>query len=265
MKKILLSIIITTSLVGCGCGSNSNERNNVSIQSQQVPGFNVQNFSEVVKKTSNPDEIEKAINAPSNVVNNIDLNNDGKVDFLRVNEEANTIQVIDNDVDPNVNIATLNVTAQGNNQASMSIQGNPQYCGNDYSYHSNFTLTDMLLLHYLLTPHSYYRPYYRPYYHPPYYRSYTRTSYRTVNTPTVVRNNNIRNNNIRNITPERRSISDPKVAQRRFETNKSNDGTFRKSNFGKNTEVRNTPTFRNTPKPRSFGSSKSSFGGGRKH
>ena len=256
MKKILLSIIISTSLVGCGCGSN--ERNNVSIQSQQVPGFNVQNFSEVVKKTSNPDEIEKAINEPSNVVNNLDLNNDGKVDFLRINEEANTIQVIDNDVNPNVTIATLNVTTQNNNQASMSIQGTPQYCGNDYSYHSNFTLTDMLLLHYLLTPHSYYHPYYRPYYHPPYYRSYTKTTYRTVNTPTVNKNSNIK----RNITPERKSISDPKVSQRRFETNKSNDGTFRKSNFGKNTEFHNTPSF-NTPK-RSFGSSKVSFGGGRK-
>lgn len=264
MKRILLSLIIATSLVSCGCNSN-NERNNVSIQTQQVPGFNVQNFSEVVKKTSNPDAIEKAINEPNNVVNNLDLNNDGKVDFLKVNEDANTIQVIDNDVDPNVTVATLNVTPQGNNQASMNIQGTPQYCGNDYSYHSSFTLTDMLLLHYMITPHVYYHPYYIPYYHPPYYHPYTRTTYRTV---PVVRSNttNIRStpNVQKNVTPDRRSISNPNTSQRRFETNKSNDGSFRRSNFGRSNFGGSSPKSSFGYGRSSFGSGRSSFGGGRR-
>jgi len=253
IKSLLVALLISATLISCG---SSSERNNVSIQTEAVPGFNVQNFAEVVKKTTDPASIEKAINAPGNSVNNMTLANhkDNSVDFLKVVESDKTIQVIDNDVDPNVTVATLNVSPQANNQAAMNIQGNQQYCGNDYSYHSNFSLTDAILLSYLLRPHVYYHPYYRPYYHPPYYHSYTRTTYRTVTTPSARQSMNTSTS--ATSAPTRSSLSSPTRSQRSFSTTPSNSGASRSSGFGS----RSSSSGRS-----SFGSSSSrSFGGGRR-
>ena len=274
MKKLLVASAITIlaiSFAGCGCNSSS-ERNQVTVQpapaAVQSPGFNVQNFAELVKKTSDPSSIEKAINDPGNAVNNLDINADGKVDFLSVNETANTIQVMDNDVNPATQICTLNITQAGQ-QANVAINGSPTYCGNNYAYHSSFSMTDFLLLHYMLTPHRYYYPHYSYGYHPAYYRSYRPASYRTVtrsysspgyrsSTPTST---------YRSSTPSRSSISSPSSSQRSFSTTPRNTGSFRSTGFGSSSS-RPSSSFRSSSSSSSrssFGSSRSSFGGGRRH
>ena len=240
-------LFATAMFVGC---SNENptqptaQVNNVEIKPVDVPGFNVQNFAEVVKKTTDAVSIEKAINGDNNPVNNLDLNKDNNVDFLKVQESANTIQVIDNDVNPAVTVCTLNVTPQGNNQAAVNIQGSPQYCGNNYAYHSNFTFTDFLLLHYLLTPHRYYYPHYGYGYHPSYYRPYRTSTYRTVTTyRTTTSPGSYRTSTGTNSprsaattaprTPARTSISAPTQSQRSFNVTPANTGAPRSSGFGK--------------------------------
>ena len=105
MKKFL-SAIVFASLIFTSCTSSEqksvSENNSVTIQAQPelAVGFDVQLFADLVKKTSDPASIEKAINDPSTGINNLDLNKDGNVDFLKVTESTNTIQIIDNDVNP---------------------------------------------------------------------------------------------------------------------------------------------------------------------
>ena len=268
MKKNFLAILIASILlISCNGGSNptpvtyqsqseyQQPVNNVTIQPTDIAGFNIQNFAQVIKTTSDPSAIERAINNNSTGINNLDLNKDGNADFLKVVETSNTLQIVDNDVNPAVTICTLNITPQGNSQASMNIQGSPQYCGSYNSYNSNFTVGDFLLLHYLLTPHRYYYPVYTYGYHPAYYHPYHTVTTRTVVTHTY--NSPSGNNQVKpyQASPSRGSISNPTKSQRQFQVNTTNTGQARSSGFGKS--VSPTPS-------RSFGTSSSrSFSSGR--
>jgi hypothetical protein len=271
MKKVLSLLLITVTLLSC----NSNEPNVVTVQpsqytqtsqSEQTPavGFDVQQFTNVLKTTTNPSSLEQAINNQGNTINNMDLNNDGNVDFLRIIEtQGNVIQVVDNDVNPAVTVVTLNITQQGN-QATFAYNGNPTYCGSSYNYHSSFTLGDYLFLSYLLRPHySYYHPYYAYGYHPGYYRPYRRVSYRSYNRPyssSSSRSTSTRTTTRTTVskptyTPSRTTVSSPTTSQRSFTPTTRNTGAPRSTGFGTS-----SPSSRPSS---SFGSSRSSFGSSR--
>ena len=49
-------------------------------------GLNLLALSELVKETKSPEELERKLNDPSVGVNNLDLDKDGKVDYLNVAE-----------------------------------------------------------------------------------------------------------------------------------------------------------------------------------
>lgn len=264
MKSIIALLFLSTLFVQCH--SNSPE-NNVSIQAQQLPGFNVNNFANIIRRTSNPTEIESAINAPDNNVNNLDLNKDGQVDFLRVFESANQIQVFDDvDATNSVNVATLNIT-RNNDMADVHIAGNPTYCGPQYTYHSTVSLGEVLLLAYLFSPHHYYVPTYHYGYYPPYYRRYsispnrtitrTYTTTRTITNNRVVPNSNARTTTNSTTNNSRKSISSPTTSQRSFST-RDVSKPIKSGGFG---------TSRNSGSSSGgFGGSssgRSSFGGGR--
>lgn len=286
MKRLFSLLLITVTLLSC----NSNQPNVVTVQptpytqqqsdpntsgvqtSQQTPavGFDVQQFTNVLKTTTNPASLEQSINSQGNTINNMDLNNDGNVDFLRVIEQqGNVIQVVDNDVNPAVTVVTLNITQQGN-QAMFTYQGNPTYCGSYYNYHSSFTLGDYLFLSYLLRPHySYYHPYYRYGYHPGYYRPYGRVAYRPYNRPyggsstyrsstnrtTTTTHTTVTRPSTPTVAP-RTSLSSPTTSQRSFTPNTRNTGAPRSTGFGSSSSSSSSSRS-------SFGSSsRSSFGGG---
>lgn len=269
IKRFASAMLFATLFLITSCGNPSPApvTNQVTIQpAASSPGFNVQNFATIVKQTADAAAIEKAINAPNNPVNNLDLNSDKNVDFLAVTETAGQIQVIDNDVNPAVTVCTLNIS-QVNNQANVNIQGSPAYCGTDYSYHSSFGLTDFILLNYLLRPHPYYYPHYAYGYHPAYYHSYGYSPYRTVTRTTVIHRSSP--NTYRSTSSgsyrsassinTRSSISSPVRSQRSFSTS-SNSGGFRSSGFGSSS--RSSSSSFSSGSRSSFGGSHSSFGGG---
>ena len=279
MKRILLIAALAVGLISCGSNQNPNQGNNVSIQANALPGFNVNNFANLVKRTSNPTQIETAINAQDNDINNLDLDKDGKVDFLKVVESPNKIQVVDdvNNTD-SVTVATLNITPnQANNQADMQIQGNPTYCGQNYYYHSSFSFGELLLLSYMLSPHRYYYPMYHYGYYPSYYRSYGTSSYRTVThnyTPAT-------GGSYHPSANTRSSLSNPVHSQRSFSARDASS-PVRSGGFGNSSSINsNSSNSSSTPRSSgfgsgsssgrstfgsggsSFGSHRSSFGGGR--
>ena len=246
MKRIIFLLSVPTILVSCGnSNQNPDQGNNVSIQANALPGFNVNNFANLVKKTNNPSQIESAINAPDNDINNLDLDKDGKVDFLKVVESPNKIQVIDdvNNTD-SVTVATMNITPnQTNDRADMQIQGNPNYCGQNYSYHSSFGIGELLLLSYMLRPHPYYYPIYHYGYHPSYYRSYSTTTYRTVtHSPS--------SNGFHSSGSSRSSLSNPVRSQRSFSARDAST-PVRSGGFGRSSSSSGRS---------SFGGSRSGFG-----
>ena len=286
MKKLQLLLAISILLISCGPQSNNvtvthQQPSNIQAQVSDLPGFDVNAFSSLLKTTGNPDAIQQAINAPGNSINNLDLDGDGNIDYLKVDQINNyTIQVIDETGSNSKEvIATLTVNPQNN---SYAIQGSQNYCGNNYYYNSpqGITFGQFLFLNWLLTPHSYYHPYwgyhsgyyrgysaYHSHYSRPYSRSYIqeRKSYRT--TTTTTRNSTPSVNRITSTSNSsqsitRNSVASPNKSQRSFSTSNNSGGSI-SSGFGRSSSSSSSSTSSNSSRS-SFGSSRSSsFGGGR--
>ncbi|WP_184548431.1 hypothetical protein [Mucilaginibacter sp. FT3.2] len=224
MKKILIALTGLALLVSA-CNQNPPQQNNVTIENNTTAGFDVNKLAQFVKNSTDPQTLEKAINNPANQINNLDLNKDGNIDYLKVQEgDNNKLKVVD-DVSnsESVTVATINVSPTGNNNAAdLNIQGNPDYAGYNNYYHSSFSLTDMLIMSYFLRPHSYYVPMYHYGYYPSYY---TRTRTYTTFRPTT-------SSAMSSRTSSRSSLSQPVRSQRSFGS-RSNSGTVRSGGFGR--------------------------------
>ena len=185
-------------VISASCGNNQqypqeNNRvsvspvsNNVNIQADAGnAAFDVNKLSGIVQKSTDPKVLEEKINDPSTEINNLDLDKDGKVDYLTVTEQnGDQLVVSDAAVDPAVTVATMTITPNKETQtASMQIVGEPAYCGayNTY-YRPSISFGEILFLSYLMAPHAYYHPYYGYGHYPGYYTSHrtvVRTVYRT--------------------------------------------------------------------------------------
>ena len=211
MKKILIGLGLV--VVAASCSQNPPQQNNVTIQSSAPAGFDVNKLGQLVKTSTDPQTLEKAINDPNNHINNLDLDKDGNIDYLKVEEPSqNRLSVVDDVSDADsVTVARINIEPnQANNTANLNIQGNPTYVGYDNYYHSSFTFTDFLLLSYLMRPH----PYYMPMYHYGYYPSY----YTRVRTVTHFRPTTSSAMSSRSY---RSSLSSPTHSQRSFSSRSS--------------------------------------------
>lgn len=221
MKKILIGLGLM--VVAASCSQNPPQQNNVTIQSSAPAGFDVNKLAQMVKTSTDPQTLEKAINNPNNHINNLDLDKDGNIDYLKVEEPAqNQLNVVDDVSDADsVTVARIHIEPnQANNTADLSVQGNPNYVGYNNYYHSSFTFTDFLLLSYLMRPHPYYMPMYHYGYYPSYYtRVRTVTNFRPTTSSAV------------SSRSYRSSLSSPTRSQRSFST-RSSGSTVRSGGFG---------------------------------
>ncbi|WP_158799306.1 hypothetical protein [Pedobacter sp. L105] len=244
MKKIAIIIAFAFAVTGC---RQSPEQNNVSISSNTTAGFDVNKLGDLVKTSTDPQVLEKAVNDPNNRINNLDLDKDGKVDYLKVTEPGkNELQVVDDiSSSQSVTVASIKVDPTNNNTADLNIQGNPSYAGDNNYYHSSFSFTDFLLLSYLMRPHSYYMPLYH---YGSYPSHYTRTSVVTNYRPTT---------SSAVSSPRRSSLSSPSGSQRSFHT-RDNSQPVRSGGFGSSSSSSRSSGFGSSR--RSFGGSRSGFG-----
>lgn len=102
-------------------------------QENDTPEFTGDNFSlegalAIFKKSASLEEFEKLINEENNNVNNLDLNNDGKIDYINVDDiKENDTHVIVLSTYLNENekqdIATIGIEKTGNEEATLQIDG----------------------------------------------------------------------------------------------------------------------------------------------
>jgi len=218
MKRIFIGLTMLV-VMASACSQNHPEQNNVTIENNTTAGFDVNKLAQFVKTSTDPQTLEKAINNPANQINNLDLDKDGNIDYLKVQEgENNKLKVID-DVSnsESVTVASINISPDNsNNTADLNIQGNPSYVGYNNYYHSSFSFTDFLLLSYIMRPHAYYMPMYHYGYYPSYYsRVHTYRTFRTTTSPAMSSR-----------MSSRSSLSSPVRSQRSFSTRS------RSSSFG---------------------------------
>jgi hypothetical protein len=112
------------------------------VQAQNVPdstGLPGDNFSlegalEMFKKASSPEEFEKMINSEDNGVNNLDLDNDGNTDYVKVIDKkegdvhAFVLQVAVSEKE-NQDIAVIELEKTGTDNAVLQIVGDEDIYG----------------------------------------------------------------------------------------------------------------------------------------
>lgn len=131
MKKILILISACTFAVGARAGTNPD--------STGLPGDHFDLFAmlDLFKSSANPEDFERKLNTESSRVNNLDLNADGKTDYIRVidytkgNAHAIVLQVPVNEKESQ-DVAVIEIESKGDNTAHLQVIGDELLYGKNY-------------------------------------------------------------------------------------------------------------------------------------
>ena len=275
MKKLILSALLAISFASCNQTPNGQvyvqpaQQQDVVVTpstSQIGDQLDLQSLGEIVKQSNSAEEIENKLNQ-SGSINNLDLDGDGQVDYVKVNEVNDAqgrgfIFLVDG---PNGSEQVAQISlSQSGDLANLNIQGNPTYYGSNNYYSTSHLVRDMMIYNYLYG--GYHRPYYSPYrygHYPSHYRSYRTSGYHS--SPRVV----TRTTTTRTTRPVTRSSSYGSSSSSNKFRPTTTDASRRTSNLSSPT--RSQKSFRPTtisnsrPVTSGFGSKKSgsSYSSGR--
>lgn len=294
---------ITFLLPSCGSKKQPVETTNIQViqQSSAADGLDLRAVGDLVTTTKTAEELEKKLNIPGNKINNLDLNEDDKVDYIKVTEFKNKdiygfslTTELDKDKKEEQEIATIQIEKDVNDTVKVQTHGNSSIYGNNhYHYRSGISMGDMLIMGYLLSNHT---PYYSPWGWNRYpnhyssrrpmrhdqYRSYHKNkpyakSMRTSKSSSLSRSVKSPNYN-KSASKVKAPLKNPTTSQRAFQK-RNPSKTVSKGGFGRksssastsssrasSTRSRTSSTRSSRPSVRrssSFGRSRSSFGGGK--
>jgi len=106
--------------------------------SAQVPGdnFSLEGALELFKQSASPEEFEKLLNSSDSKVNNLDLNGDGDIDYIRVidrnegNVHAFIMQAVVSQTESQ-DVAVIELEKQANGKAVLQITGDADIYGTE--------------------------------------------------------------------------------------------------------------------------------------
>lgn len=129
--KILGSVLaVCMSFNSYAQDANNSEDESIADQ------FSLQGALELFKQSTSPENFEQLLNKPGNAVNNLDINQDGKVDYVRVidkkkdNFHAMVLQV-PVDVNESQDVAVIEIEKTGKDQATLQIIGDETIYGKE--------------------------------------------------------------------------------------------------------------------------------------
>lgn len=187
MRKLRFSmlILLSTMLVFMSSCVKKEKTQVVVNQSAVLNGanFDLKALGELALKYQNPVELEKIVNAP-NGINNLDLDEDGQVDYISVTQYGdNTYVGLQFKAELKDGKSELCTIEYDKTSKQMNIQGNTSYYPADAYYVRPFNPIGF----YLFAGHPIYRsPYYYGHYGS-YYNPYRAVPYGAYSTRTVVR------------------------------------------------------------------------------
>ncbi|HMW27727.1 MAG TPA: hypothetical protein PKC51_13835, partial [Ferruginibacter sp.] len=132
MKKIpLLAGLIAGCMLFAGTAVAQEEADSTGLPGDN---FSLQGALEMFKKAGSPEEFEKLINTQSNNINNLDLNGDGDIDYVRVIDKSEKdahafvlqVAVSENE---NQDIAVIELEKNGSESAVLQIVGDEEIYG----------------------------------------------------------------------------------------------------------------------------------------
>ena len=111
-------------------------QNNMEADSTGLPGdhFNLEAAIELFKKSTSPEDFEKRLNTENNDANNLDLNQDGQIDYVRVIDNTDgavhalALQVAISE-NESQDVAVIEIEKQGEQNAILQIVGDENLYG----------------------------------------------------------------------------------------------------------------------------------------
>ncbi|MBX2963134.1 MAG: hypothetical protein KF687_11530 [Cyclobacteriaceae bacterium] len=130
MKTLRLTVLSLVFVMG-GAIAVSGQQNRI-----EVPGdyFSLEGALELFKKSSSPEDFERLLNSSNSKVNNLDLNGDGEIDYIRVisrnegNVHTFTLQAIVSPTESQ-DVAVIALEKLANGKAVLHITGDEDVYG----------------------------------------------------------------------------------------------------------------------------------------
>ena len=173
--KTKIGILIFVLMATLG-NLNAQDVTTVKAMSSDISdNLDLEAVASIFGDAENLEDFEKILNDPELQISNLDLNNDGVVDYLRVIEVSTgnthlvTIQAVLGE-DQFQDIATIDVEKDDEGNTQVRVVGDVYMYGPDYVIVPVYVHRPAV---YVWFWGPYYRPYYSPYYYgyyPPYYR-----------------------------------------------------------------------------------------------
>ncbi|WP_299212358.1 hypothetical protein [uncultured Aquimarina sp.] len=204
--KSIVSFLVFVFILTTGCAQNKTV---VEGTSEAIgKDLDLEAVAVLFGESENLEDFEEKLNNPETKISNLDLNNDGAIDYLRVLDSSKedirlvTIQAAVAK-DTFQDVAIINVEKDTSGNSKVIITGNVKLYGSDYVIIPTYTTPPVVVRWFWGSTYSIWvSPYYFGYY-PTYYRprpAYATTRYRT----TVRRNVNVRTTTFRGSYTKRR-------------------------------------------------------------
>lgn len=134
MKKIILSAVLSGMILIPSQMFAQSESDSTGLPGDNLDLFGVM---ELFKKSASVEEFEKALNTQSNEVNNMDLDEDGSVDYIKVVDNADSgVHAIKLQIDINEkesqDVAVIELEKTGDETVDLQIVGDEDLYGEDY-------------------------------------------------------------------------------------------------------------------------------------
>jgi hypothetical protein len=134
--RTLLGIALLTSLTGL-LSAGADEVTVVTQENEAAAGLDLRAVGQLVQEVQSAEELERKLNDPDLGINNLDLNNDGDVDYIRVvSKDAGDTHVMilqaplgENDFQ---DVATIQVDRDEKGEVALQLEGNPVIYGPSY-------------------------------------------------------------------------------------------------------------------------------------
>ena len=165
------------------CSKPDNYDVNIQTVHTASEGLDLRAVSALVMECENGEELEMRINSPGEGLNNLDLNENGKADYIKVTEYGeNNLRGFSLTVDlgqgQEQEVAIIEIEKQGE-QANVETHGNEQIYGQNHYHQSHFGFGDYLLLSYMFGRHPFYMSPWGYGRYPPSYSAYGTVNHRS--------------------------------------------------------------------------------------
>ncbi len=264
---VLAFLFVMSSCSNCSRRSSYRSNYNVTVQQtigqDAASGLDLQAVGELVKRAKTGEAFERMLNDSSVGINNLDLDENGAVDYIKVTEYGSGTQrgfslTVDLADGQTQEVATIEIEKTSDGRAHIQSYGNQHLYGSGYYYHSHTSLTNVLLISYLFSSH---RPYYSPWgygRYPSAYRSYPSRSYdsyrsdmrRTTSGSSYTKasasslsSSSTSPNATKNATNIKAPLKSPTTAQKSFQA-RNPSKTIRSGGFGSRSTRSSSPSVR---------------------